>query len=223
MAEGTRLAAMVERLIDLGAASVAFDIVFSEPDRTSPSRYVETLQFDGTPDAVRIRDLLARLPDTGAQFAKALKDKPVTLGFAALSADSGRIPTPKAGVVFGGTDPKEILPSFGSALASLPELQEAAGRGWRHFAVARRYRRRGQAHPASFLKRRPPLPQPVGRCAAAGARSNRLSGALHRRKRRGRYGTRRHHRVARRRLLHSHHRQRRMLPPPSSPSSRHPC
>src|SRR3989338_8812008 len=34
----TLLAQMVERLSELGAAAIAFDIVFAEPDRTSPDQ-----------------------------------------------------------------------------------------------------------------------------------------------------------------------------------------
>src|SRR5947209_3263248 len=33
----TILAALVDRLSDLGAAAVGFDVLFAEPDRTSPS------------------------------------------------------------------------------------------------------------------------------------------------------------------------------------------
>src|SRR5688572_13803976 len=36
----TELAALINRLADSGAAAVAFDVVFAEPDRTSPRRLI---------------------------------------------------------------------------------------------------------------------------------------------------------------------------------------
>ena len=40
----TEIAELVKRLTELGAASIAFDIVFAEPDRTSPKRFAELLK-----------------------------------------------------------------------------------------------------------------------------------------------------------------------------------
>src|ERR1700730_487895 len=51
------LAALTERLTELGAASIAFDFVFSEPDRTSPSilmkRWAATPGFPAVPSPAR--------------------------------------------------------------------------------------------------------------------------------------------------------------------------
>ncbi|WP_321501592.1 adenylate/guanylate cyclase domain-containing protein [Breoghania sp.] len=126
----TRIAALVKRLSELGAASISFDMVFSEPDRTSPGRFAETLDYGATLDASRMKALLSRLPDNDTVLADALVDKPVILGFATLADRSGGMPLAKAGIAYGGTDPKSILAPFPSALISLPELQmTAAGTG----------------------------------------------------------------------------------------------
>ncbi|PTW59709.1 adenylate/guanylate cyclase [Breoghania corrubedonensis] len=122
----TRIAKLVDRLTELGAASIAFDMVFSEADRTSPARFAESIDLGGTPDAARVRALLSRLPDNDTTLAETLVDKPVILGFAALTNKSGGLPQPKAGVAFAGTDPTQILSPFASALTSLPKLQEGA-------------------------------------------------------------------------------------------------
>ncbi|MEI2385049.1 adenylate/guanylate cyclase domain-containing protein [Breoghania sp. JC706] len=122
----TLIARLTSRLTELGAASVAFDMVFAERDRTSPARFARSLDLGATPEAARVRALLSRLPDNDARLAQTLAGKPVALGFAILADASGTRPLPKAGFAFGGTDPKAILPPFTSALASLPELQQAA-------------------------------------------------------------------------------------------------
>ena len=56
------LARLVDRLREQGAAVIAFDVVFAEPDRSSPSAVAKNL-----PDAVRNTDLrrtLESLPDS---------------------------------------------------------------------------------------------------------------------------------------------------------------
>ena len=44
----TRVAQLVDRLAELGAATIAFDIVFSEPDRTSPVALLDSLFASGS-------------------------------------------------------------------------------------------------------------------------------------------------------------------------------
>lgn len=63
------MADMVDTLKTLGASVIAFDIVFAEPDRTSPAQMVQSLPRDTDDD---IRRELARLPDNDAIFAQAI-------------------------------------------------------------------------------------------------------------------------------------------------------
>src|SRR5262252_1779719 len=44
----TLLAKLVDRLDELGAAAIAFDILFIDPDRTSPSRLIDSLAGIGS-------------------------------------------------------------------------------------------------------------------------------------------------------------------------------
>src|SRR5262245_43053846 len=37
----TTIAALIDRLAEAGAAAIAFDVVFSEPDRTSPNQVLQ--------------------------------------------------------------------------------------------------------------------------------------------------------------------------------------
>src|SRR6185503_17716833 len=86
----TTLAQITDRLTELGAAAIAFDIIFAEPDRTSPIAIASNLPADPQYDAARAQ--LAALPDPDADFAAALARSPSVLAFAfsgdaALSAD----------------------------------------------------------------------------------------------------------------------------------------
>ncbi|MBD1547340.1 CHASE2 domain-containing protein [Roseibium aggregatum] len=126
----TRLAELVTTLTDMGAAVIAFDIVFSEPDRTSPTRITESLSLDDAGDPQALKALLDRLPDNDESFAAALAQSPSVLGFAARRDTQGRAPASKSGFAYGGTDPVKILPAFPSALPSLAILEnEASGIG----------------------------------------------------------------------------------------------
>src|SRR5690349_2378855 len=82
----TRLAALTRRLADLGAGVIAYDVIFSEPDRTTPSRLVDDLRDSGAPDLDQTMKLLANLPDHDQAFADAIGKTGVVLGFAATRA-----------------------------------------------------------------------------------------------------------------------------------------
>jgi adenylate cyclase len=59
----TKVAALVKRLAELGAAAVAFDIIFAEPDRTSPTRYIDQLDLNDPEMRQQAQMLLQQLPD----------------------------------------------------------------------------------------------------------------------------------------------------------------
>ncbi|MFX8466470.1 CHASE2 domain-containing protein, partial [Acinetobacter baumannii] len=69
-----QLARLTDRLQDLGAAAIASDFLFSEPDRTSPSVLIAGLPRP-------IGALLARLPalDYDTAFAESLAHSPSVL------------------------------------------------------------------------------------------------------------------------------------------------
>src|SRR5690606_38927535 len=70
-----RMALLTERLTALGAAAIAFDVLFPEPDRMSPRRL-------GAAAGVNP----ASLPDTDEHFARAISAGPVVMGFADSAA-----------------------------------------------------------------------------------------------------------------------------------------
>ena len=118
------LGEITTRLTDLGAAAVVFDIVFAEPDRTSPMRVVERMRAQGA--SVEVSDL--RTPDNDAAFAEAIRRSNVVTGMVFDEAARASPPPPKAGSAFGGTDPALILRDWTRAVPNLPEV-DAAARG----------------------------------------------------------------------------------------------
>jgi adenylate cyclase len=122
----TRLAAVTNRLAELGAGAVAFAVIFPEPDRTSPKQLLGDLQKAEGPDRDRAVALLESLPDHDRQFADAMSKTNVVLGFAASRAQNDTRPASKAGLAFVGVKPTDVLAPFVGAVANLPVLDEAA-------------------------------------------------------------------------------------------------
>jgi adenylate cyclase len=119
----TVVAALTEKLAERGAAAIAFDIVFAEPDRTSP-RAVLPLWAE----AAERPDLLALardLPDHDRVFAEILAATPSVLGIAPTDVATREIPR-KWALAYGGPDPRPYLPAYAGAIANLPELERTA-------------------------------------------------------------------------------------------------
>jgi adenylate cyclase len=122
----SRVATMIDRLAELGAASIAFDMVFSEPDRTSPSTLVEDiLSREGEIDP-ELRRKLEAIPDNDHLLAQSLSNAPTVIGFFGSTRKSAARPRETAGFVFAGEDPKKSLIFMNGAITSLPLLQNAA-------------------------------------------------------------------------------------------------
>jgi adenylate cyclase len=124
----TRVADVVRRLTDLGAAAIAFDIVFAEPDRLSPAAVAET--FHDLDEESRTR--LRALPSNDQALADVLRRAPVVLGESGLPkfVPQPELKLPLTGLATLGTDPRPFLLRFPGLLRNIPVLEEAApGRG----------------------------------------------------------------------------------------------
>jgi adenylate cyclase len=114
---------LLAELTAKGAAVVAFDVLFAEPDRTSLEAIVKNLSPN---KASAITAAMAGEPSNDALFAAALKDTPSVLS-AALGAEGSSTKLPaKAGFAVAGDDPRPFLQAFKGASGDLPEFQEAA-------------------------------------------------------------------------------------------------
>src|SRR5918994_3858322 len=89
-----RLATLVDKLSEMGASAIAFDILFAEPDRLSPRNVVRDVRGIDP-------ELLRQLPDNDEIFARSIAGTPVVLGFG-LSNEGGYLPGVKAGIAFTG-------------------------------------------------------------------------------------------------------------------------
>ncbi|MBD9506770.1 adenylate/guanylate cyclase domain-containing protein [Ensifer sp. ENS10] len=117
-----RLANLTNRLTEMGAAAIAFDVLFAEPDRLSPRTVVRDV---GGVDP----SFVATLPDNDEIFAQAIQDKPVVLGFG-LTNDGSYLPSVKAGFAFTGETAAEAPPRLHAATPLRPQLEaNAAGLG----------------------------------------------------------------------------------------------
>ncbi len=123
--EVARLTAM---LAEAGAAAVAFDIVFAEPDRTSPARVASVLAAN--PDARGDFTEVRRLADHDAIFASALRAAPAVLGFFLTREPGAQPPARPAGFAIGGSTPATI-PAYAGTIGPLANLAgSAAGAGF---------------------------------------------------------------------------------------------
>ena len=124
----TRVADLVQRLTELGAAAIAFDIVFAEADRLSPN--IAADGFRDLDDATRHK--LRALPSNDQVMADVLRKSPVVLGESGLPTvmPQADIKLPLTGLATLGGDPQPFLLNFPGLLRNIPILEEAApGRG----------------------------------------------------------------------------------------------
>lgn len=128
----TRLAEMVRTLTDLGAAVIVFDMVFSEPDRTSPRQLTAALPADSDP---ALRAALAALPDHDQAFAAAIAEAPVVLGFAVTPDETDGSPLKLAGTSYAGENPADFLDPFNNVVPNL-DLLRAKASGIGSFSVS---------------------------------------------------------------------------------------
>ncbi|WP_306119860.1 MULTISPECIES: adenylate/guanylate cyclase domain-containing protein [unclassified Roseitalea] len=121
----TVMAELVERLGANGAAVIAFDVLFAEPDRYSPARLAEDPALARVLREGLDSDTLAPF-DNDAIFARTIARMPVVLGIAATPDPGGAIDYDKAGFVQIGQAPASGLIGLTATTALVPELQAAA-------------------------------------------------------------------------------------------------
>ena len=122
------LVRLLKQLTDAGAAAIAFDIVFSEPDRTSPLEIIKHWP-EGLVDE-NLRERVAQLKSHDELFAAAIrKAGNVALGFVLTPYGPGIQPRPRTGYGFTGDDPRQFVPRFEGSVLNLRPLAAAAAGG----------------------------------------------------------------------------------------------
>jgi adenylate cyclase len=124
----TRLADMVINLANLGALAVAFDVVFSEPDRLSPDVAANTMRYLDELTRSKLREL----PSNDQVLADAIRRARVVLGETGLESVVSGIDKDLPFTGFGtlGTGAEPHFFEFPGLLRNVPVLEKvAAGRG----------------------------------------------------------------------------------------------
>jgi adenylate cyclase len=120
-------AQLLEQLRKQEVAAVGLDMVFAEPDRTSPARMLSTW---GVPlDDPIGTDLTRRVPDPDQILAQEIARGRVVAGFVLVGQPTGKTAKRKAGLasMFGkDVDPKKLVPLFSGVVPNIPILEQAA-------------------------------------------------------------------------------------------------
>ncbi|MFA6600345.1 MAG: adenylate/guanylate cyclase domain-containing protein [Candidatus Omnitrophota bacterium] len=120
----TQVAKLIARLAEDGAAVIATDIVFSEPDRTSPENILKLW-----PDSAALETLrraASGWPTHDEALAGAFRETTVVTGFSLTNRESEKQPALKAAFAYSGDDPLVYLPAFRGAVTNLPAIEAAA-------------------------------------------------------------------------------------------------
>src|SRR3954465_8945230 len=120
----TRIADLVASLTRLGAGGIAFDIVFSEPDRLNPDVAADT--FRNLDEATR--EKLKALPSNDQILAEAIGHSRVVPGEPGSSdvhADLDKN-LPVTGLALLGEEPQPFMYQFPGLLRNVPVLEAAA-------------------------------------------------------------------------------------------------
>jgi adenylate cyclase len=121
----TRIADMVANLTRLGAVVIAFDVIFSEPDRLNPDVAADT--FRNLDEATR--EKLRALPSNDQVFADTMRHSRVVLGQSGLPSVISDLDKtlPVTGVAMLGEDPQRFMFKFRGLLRNTHVLEAAAG------------------------------------------------------------------------------------------------
>jgi len=118
----TVIARLIDRLAAMGARTVVFDILFANPDRTSPDQLARLPSLPAV-----ARRALAALPSHDAALAASFSRVPVVTAFSATRAlHTPDVPAQKAHFLSFGGDAREFVQAYPGAIINLPILERAA-------------------------------------------------------------------------------------------------
>lgn len=118
-----RMAKLHERLNQAGAAVIAYDIVFSEKDRTSPENILEILKEN--PRAGEDFSNIENLVSHDRQFSVALSESNTVLGFFTTTQENDQRPEMSGRFSWGGT-PLSNVPNYFGSIPPLAEFEAQA-------------------------------------------------------------------------------------------------
>ena len=120
----TVIANLNSRLANAGAGVIAYDIVFAEPDRTSPENIIDVLNRN--PNATGALTGLANLKSHDNILAESFGETRVVTALFLLNSPSNQLPDPLQGFSTIGSSPASHLESYRGAQFAIPELYKAS-------------------------------------------------------------------------------------------------
>ncbi len=121
----TELAKLVKELNELGAAAIAFDIIFPEPDRLSPDRILNDPAITKLLSPAALKPATP-FPNNDAIFASAISGRRVILAYAGGMGATSKPPTGKAGFAQTGLTALNAVPSISLVHPNINILEKAA-------------------------------------------------------------------------------------------------
>lgn len=115
---------LLTRLNQLGAAVIVTDIVWPEPDRTSPRRVLE--QVGDTALTGPLQAALDGLPDFDQVLGVAIANSNVVTAFVPVRTANVNQPPQKKGLAVVGPNPAPYVEAFTGAIVNLPEIDAGA-------------------------------------------------------------------------------------------------
>jgi adenylate cyclase len=120
----TVIAELIARATNAGAYALVFDVVFAEPDRTSPEQFL--LQLGNGPELAKVSKVIGALPNHDDVLADIMRQANIVTGFTLTEAVNAFEPERKAGFSYAGDDPRQFIPEFFGAVTNLNKLEKAA-------------------------------------------------------------------------------------------------
>ena len=121
----TTIADITTRLAEAGAVVIGYDIVFSEPDRTSPQFVVDRLNSRGAPPEQV--EFIRKFESHDTILGNTISQLPVVTGYFMENFDNGLEPPKKWSMSYTSFDePVGVLEKFVGATPNLPVIDEGA-------------------------------------------------------------------------------------------------
>ena len=116
------LSELTDKILSQNPKVLGIDILFPEPDRTSPDLIAD--QNQSLPK--NIKEILASLPSNDARLAESIRNKAVVLGMAAGYGTQNKIPASASNsIVMVGKDIRNSIPQYSYILRNIAPLENA--------------------------------------------------------------------------------------------------